>query len=64
VRTPGGDRPLWAFDTIADGERVHIATDKLHRSRLVLPVVSGVRVSAKAPSCASLRSQPCRTYPR
>jgi len=42
---------------------VHIATDKLHRSRLVLPVVAGVKVPAKAPPCASLRSQPCRTYP-
>jgi hypothetical protein len=32
-------------------------------SRLVLPVVPGVTVPAKAPPCASLRSQPCRTYP-
>jgi predicted acyl esterase len=63
VDAPGGARPLWAFDTIDGGERVHIATDKAHRSRLVLPVVPGVKVPGKAPPCASLRSQPCRTYP-
>lgn len=63
VDAPGGARPLWAFDTIADGEQVEIATDSAHRSRLVLPLVLGVRVPAKAPPCASLRSQPCRTYP-
>jgi hypothetical protein len=63
VDVPGGARPLCAFDTIDGGERVYIATDKAHRSRLVLPVVPGVTVPAKAPPCASLRSQPCRTYP-
>jgi len=62
VDAPGGARPLWAFDTIAHGERVSVAADRVHRSRLVLSVVPGVRVPAKAPACASLRSQPCRTY--
>ena len=62
VDAPGGARPLWAFDTIADGEKVTIATDQQHRSRLVLPVVAGVKVPAEAPPCRSLRSQPCRTY--
>ncbi len=62
VDAPGGARPLWAFDTIADGEQVTIATDRRHRSRVVLPLVPGVAVPKKAPACASLRSQPCRTY--
>ena len=62
VDAPGGARPLWAFETIAHGERVFVAADRVHRSRLVLSVVPGVRVPAKAPACASLRSQPCRTY--
>ncbi len=62
VDAPGNSRPLWDFDTIADGERVFVAADARHRSRLVLPVVPGVRVPRKAPPCASLRSQPCRTY--
>ena len=62
VDAPGGARPLWAFDTIADGEEVHIATDRRHRSRLVLALVAGVTVPKRAPDCASLRSQPCRDY--
>ncbi len=62
VDAPGGARPLWAFDTIADGEEVQIATDRQHRSRLVLPLVPGVTVPKRAPSCAALRSQPCREY--
>lgn len=63
VDAPGNSRPLWAFDTIAAGERVEIATDSLHRSRVVLAVVPDVRVPRTAPDCASLRSQPCRTFP-
>jgi uncharacterized protein len=62
VDAPGNARPLWAFDTISHGEKVQIATDSKHRSRLVLPLVSGVKVPKKAPRCSSLRSQPCRTY--
>jgi len=63
VDAPGGARPLWAFDTISGGERVDVATDRDHRSSLRLPLVPGIRVPARAPRCASLRSQPCRTYP-
>ena len=64
VDAPGGARPLWAFDTtIAHGERVTVAADRVHRSRVVLAVVPKVKVPATAPPCASLRSQPCRTYP-
>lgn len=63
VDAPGGARPLWAFDTIADGEQVFVAADAVRRSRLVLSVVPGVRVPARPPACRSLRSQPCRTYP-
>ncbi len=64
IDAPGGARPLWAFDTtIAHGEKVAIAADSKHRSRIVLPVVPGVSVPTKAPACASLRSQPCRQYP-
>ncbi|MFN8196053.1 MAG: CocE/NonD family hydrolase [Nocardioidaceae bacterium] len=62
VDAPGNARPLWAFDTISHGEKVEIATDRAHRSQLVLAVVPGVTVPAPAPACASLRSQPCRHY--
>lgn len=64
VDAPGGAKPLWAFaNTISHGETVEIASDHVHRSKLVLAVVPGVKVPAKAPACESLRSQPCRTYP-
>jgi len=62
VDAPGNSRPLWDFDTIAHGERVLVAADAQHPSRLVLPVVAGVHAPRRAPACASLRSQPCRTY--
>jgi predicted acyl esterase len=63
VDAPGGSRPLWDFETtIAHGERVEIAADRMHPSRIVLPVVPGIDVPRKAPPCASLRSQPCRMY--
>ena len=64
VDAPGGSRPLWAFDTIADGERVEIAADR------GAPLAGGAvgragRAGAEARrrTAASLRSQPCRDYP-
>lgn len=62
VDAPGNSRPLWDFDTIADGERVLVAADAEHPSRLVLPVVAGIQAPRSAPPCRSLRSQPCRTF--
>ena len=62
VDAPGNSRPLWDFDTIAHGERVLVAADADHPSRLVLPLVPGIDAPRTAPPCASLRSQPCRTY--
>jgi putative CocE/NonD family hydrolase len=61
---PGGAKPLWAFDTLDHGQRVTVATDRRHPSSLVLSVVPGIAVPKHAPPCRSLRSQPCRTYPR
>jgi predicted acyl esterase len=61
---PGGNRPLWAFDTTIDhGQRVQVDADSVHASRVVLPVVSGVKVPKSYPACGDLRSQPCRQYP-
>jgi uncharacterized protein len=60
---PGGAKPLWAFKTIDDGQKVTIATDRRHQSSLALSVVPGVAVPKGRPVCGSLRSQPCRTYP-
>jgi uncharacterized protein len=62
VDAPGGNRPIWEFETIANGETVEIAHDDAHPSRIVLPVVDGVPVPAGLPACGSLRGQPCRPY--
>jgi putative CocE/NonD family hydrolase len=61
---PGGDRPLWDFATTVDhGQSVQVDADRGHRSRVVLPIVTGVKVPASYPRCGDLRSQPCRQYP-
>ena len=66
VDAPGGNRAVWAFDTIAGGERVTIAQDTANPSALVLPIVDlaaiGVDVPASYPACDALRGQPCRPY--
>ena len=60
---PGGSKPLWAFRTLDHGQKVTVGSDRGHASSLVLSVVPGVAVPKSEPPCASLRSQPCRTYP-
>jgi predicted acyl esterase len=63
VHAPGNNRAIWVFRTIDAGETVTIAHDSDHPSALVLPVVSGIDVPAKAPAaCGALRGQPCRPY--
>ena len=62
VDAPGGQRPVWTFQTISGGEEVTIAHGGEFASRLVLPVIDGVDVPADYPACDSLRGQPCRTY--
>jgi len=62
IDAPGGNRPVWEFDTIAGGEQVTIAEDPVMASRVVLPVVPGVDAPDAYPECGALRGQPCRTY--
>ena len=64
VDAPGGNRPVWAFDTtISDGETVTVGHGGRTPSRLVLAVVPGVDVPDPAPAaCGALRGQPCRTW--
>lgn len=65
VQAPGGDRPLWTFDT-PTGYRaasVKIAHDRHHPSAVVLPVLPVNPVLSGSPApCPSLRAEPCRTY--
>ncbi|MEM9515481.1 MAG: CocE/NonD family hydrolase [Actinomycetota bacterium] len=60
VDAPGGNRAVWEFATIGNGEQVTIATGGDTASSVVLPVIPGIDVPATAPSCTSLRGQPCR----
>ena len=60
VDAPGGNRAVWEFDTIADGEQVQIGLGPSTPSQLVLPVVPAVESPVDAPACGSLRGQPCR----
>ncbi|MEO8605212.1 MAG: CocE/NonD family hydrolase [bacterium] len=64
VSAPGGDRPLWKFDSpqIDDLATVEIARDPEHPSRVVLPVIPNIDVPTGLPPCPGLRGQPCRTY--
>jgi predicted acyl esterase len=62
IDAPGNNRAIWAFRTIAAGEKVEIAHDTDHPSRLVLAVVPVTITAPMPPACGSLRGQPCRTY--
>ncbi len=65
VEAPGGDRPLWTFDspTGSDVPIVRIAHDSDHLSRVVLPVLDADPALPAAPApCPSLRAEPCRSY--
>ncbi len=62
VDAPGGNRPVWVFDTIAGGEQVQIALGGDYPSKIVLPVVPGLDPPAEHPECGALRGQPCRRF--
>ena len=64
VSAPGGDQPIWAFAETEPGgtPRVDVAHSGKRRSRLVLPVVSGLEASGGLPPCPGLRGQPCRKH--
>jgi hypothetical protein len=64
IAAPGGDQPIWAFaNTIPSGTaQVSLAYSGQMASRLILPVVPGIRVSTALPPCPSLRGEPCRPY--
>jgi predicted acyl esterase len=62
IDAPGGNRPVWVFDTIANGEQVGIGYGPDFPSKIVLPVVPGIDAPAGYPECGALRGQPCRDY--
>lgn len=62
IAAPNGQQPVWSFsEPVADGT-VEILSSPSQPSRLVLPVIPGMRAPTPLPPCPSLRNQPCRTY--
>ena len=64
ITAPGGDRPVWQFDTFPTSGTV---TDTVRLggespSALVLAVVPKIVPADPQPACPSLRGQPCRRY--
>jgi predicted acyl esterase len=65
VQAPGGDVPLWEFDTIDDGTTtVTVLHGPEVPSRLVLPTVPATPTVTPLPACDTLRGQPCRDFVR
>ncbi len=65
VLAPGGDVPLWEFDTIDDGTTtVTVQHGPDVPSRLVLPTVPATPAVTPLPACDTLRGQPCRDWVR
>jgi uncharacterized protein len=62
ISAPGGDRPVWAFDTLDHRQKATVGLGGVTRSALVVNVVSGVTPTATLPACNSLRGEPCRPY--
>jgi hypothetical protein len=64
VSAPGGDNPLWTFQTPATHNSVidTVALGSTDGSTLVVNEVHGVVPTATSPACGALRGEPCRTY--
>jgi uncharacterized protein len=62
LSAPGGDRPIWEFDTIDNGQQATVGLGGWTPSALVVNEVSGVTATAALPACNSLRGEPCRAY--
>lgn len=60
IDAPGGNRQIWLFDTISDGETVDIAFGEPTPSRIVLSTLTGIDFPDDYPACGTLRGQPCR----
>lgn len=60
IDAPGGNRPVWQFRTISNGENVTIVHDASRPSSVVLSIVRDLEVPAGNAACGALRGQPCR----
>jgi predicted acyl esterase len=64
IAAPNGAQPIWAFAQTSPRAHatVKLAYSKLMPSRVVLPVVPGIKVPTGLPPCPGLRGEPCRAY--
>jgi hypothetical protein len=62
LSAPGGDRPIWEFATLDDGQTATVGLGDGSASALTVNVVSGVDATPTLPTCGSLRGEPCRAY--
>jgi hypothetical protein len=62
ISAPGGDRPIWEFDTLDNGQSVTVGLGGATPSALVVNVVHDVDATPTLPACNSLRGEPCRAY--
>ena len=62
ISAPGGDRPVWEFDTLDNGQSATVGLGGVTASALVVNVVPGVAATPTLPACGSLRGEPCRAY--
>ena len=60
ISAPGGDRPLWAFDTLDHDQSATVGLGGIAASTLVVNEVAGVKSTPTLPPCGSLRGEPCR----
>jgi hypothetical protein len=62
ISAPGGDRPVWTFATLDNGQTATVGLGHGLASALTVDVVPGVDATAALPACGSLRGEPCRPY--
>ncbi len=62
ISAPGGDRPVWTFDTLDNGQQATVGIGGLAASALTVNVVPGVTPTAALPACGAVRGEPCRAY--
>ncbi len=62
ISAPGGDRPIWEFATLDNGQSATVGLGGVAASALVVNTVSGVNATPTVPACGALRGEPCRAY--
>ena len=62
ISAPGGDRPVWTFDTLDHGQHATVGFGAVTASSLTVDEVRDADPTLSLPACGTLRGEPCRTY--